>query len=229
MRGKLIVIEAGDGCGKETQANKLLERLGGEGYSVRKVSFPDYESQSSALVKMYLEGKFGDDPTAVNPYAASAFYAVDRYASFATDWGHFYRSGGTVLADRYSTSNMVHQAVKFSDATEKEQFLDWLWDLEFVKFALPVPDAVIFLDMPPEYSCRLLQNRAVKTGAQKDIHERNAVYLAKCYESYRLLSKKYGWRRINCISGGDNGTIRSVDDIHEEVYGIVTSIIGANK
>ena len=152
MNGKLIIIEAGDGSGKATQTEKLYSRLVGEGINVRKVTFPDYESNSSALIKMYLNGEFGSSPDSVNPYAASSFYAVDRYASYKQNWEDFYKQGGIIIADRYTPSHMVHQAVKILGQSEKEAFLDWLWDLEFEKFGLPIPDVVIFLDMPPMYS-----------------------------------------------------------------------------
>ena len=137
MTGKLIVIEAGDGCGKATQTAKLCRRLEQEGRRVRKVEFPDYQSQSSALIKMYLQGQFGQDVAAVNPYAASTFYAVDRFASYKTDWESFLKAGGIVVCDRYTTSNMVHQAVKLADAAARRSFLDWLWDFELSKWDCP--------------------------------------------------------------------------------------------
>ncbi|MDF2929520.1 MAG: hypothetical protein K0Q75_1758 [Anaerospora sp.] len=175
--GKLIIIEAGDGCGKATQTARLYERLTAEGYPVKKVEFPDYASPSSALIKMYLGGEFGTQPDAVNAYAASAFFAVDRFASYKTSWGEWYRQGGIILADRYTTSNMVHQAVKIADESAKDSFLDWLWDLEFVKFGLPVPNQVLFLDVPPDLSSRLLAERSVKAGDEPDIHERDMLLI----------------------------------------------------
>lgn len=225
MKGKLIIIEAGDGSGKATQAEKLYKRLKDDKRMVRKVSFPDYESHSSALIKMYLNGEFGDRPDAVNPYAASAFYAVDRYASYKKDWGNFYRQGGIIIADRYTTSNMVHQAVKFDVPEAQESFLDWLWDLEFNKFGLPVPDAVIFLDMPPEYSKMLREERAKQAGKGPDIHERDEQYLKDCYTAYCLVANKYQWHTVSCI---DHEKIKTVEEIHEELYRRILPLMSAN-
>ena len=221
MTGKLIIIEAGDGSGKATQTAKLYSRLAAEKFPVRQVSFPNYDSPSSALLKMYLQGQFGTEPDAVNAYAASAFFAVDRYASFKTDWGEWYSQGGIILADRYTTSNMVHQAVKITDQHERTAFLNWLWDLEFVKFGLPVPDLVLFLDVPPVCSAALLAGRDSKDGSgQKDIHEQDSEYLQRCYDSYRHVAELYGWRRIACM--GETG-LKSIDEIHEDVYQAVIS------
>ncbi|WP_312562224.1 thymidylate kinase [Anaerospora sp.] len=220
--GKLIIIEAGDGCGKATQTARLYERLTAEGYPVKKVEFPDYASPSSALIKMYLGGEFGTQPDAVNAYAASAFFAVDRFASYKTSWGEWYRQGGIILADRYTTSNMVHQAVKIADESAKDSFLDWLWDLEFVKFGLPVPNQVLFLDVPPDLSSRLLAERSVKAGDEPDIHERDMDYLARCYHSYRLLAARYGWQSIDCVSADG---LKSVDQIHQAIYHSVKTIL----
>lgn len=222
MTGKLIIIEAGDGCGKATQSEQLVKRLSLEHQHVRKIEFPNYQSQSSALIKMYLNGDFGQSAAAVNPYAASAFYAVDRYASFKQDWEEFYQQGGIVVCDRYTTSNMVHQAVKITDEGARAAFLDWLWDFEFGKFALPVPDAVIFLDMPPAFSRQLIQQRAQYTGIAVDIHERDEDYLARCYASYCEIAEKYQWRKVSCIA---NGSLKSVAEIHEEVYQIAAAVI----
>ncbi|MGI6114377.1 MAG: dTMP kinase [Mahellales bacterium] len=217
MRGKLIIIEAGDGSGKATQTLKLYERLCKEGYRVKKVEYPNYDSPSSALIKMYLKGEFGTDPDKVNPYAASAFYAVDRYASYIKEWKHFYDDGGIVLADRYTTSNMVHQAAKITDQDQRLRFLDWLWDFEFNLFKLPQPDCVIFLDVPPSVSSRLMASRANKfTGQEtKDIHESSLKHLQASYDNALMVAKRYGWIRINCVQ---NGRLKAVDEIHDEIY-----------
>lgn len=223
MAGKLIIIEAGDGCGKATQTAKLYERLQLEGRPVRQVSFPNYSSPSSALLKMYLQGQFGNDPEAVNAYAASTFFAVDRYASYKTDWGRWYQDGGIILADRYTTSNMVHQAVKIAEPAQRDAFLTWLWDLEFVKFGLPVPDMVLFLDVPPACSGMLLANRASKDNStSQDIHEQDLAYLARCYECYRLIASRYGWQRVACM---DDGKLKSIESIHEEIVQAVQGIL----
>lgn len=222
LPGKLIVIEAGDGCGKATQTARLYERLLRDNYSVRQVTFPDYNSPSSALIKMYLQGQFGTSPDAVNAYAASAFFAVDRYASFKTSWGEWYKQGGIVLADRYTTSNMVHQAVKIHDNLERKKFLDWLWDLEFIKFGLPVPDMVLFLDVPPAKSSTLLAGRNSKDSTGQDIHEQDSAYLEQCYDSYRLVAERYGWQRIDCMNGV---VLKTVEEIHNDIYRVLSPVI----
>ena len=175
MNGKLYVIEGVDGSGKATQTELLYQALLAEGKPVRKVSFPDYDSPSSSLIKMYLNGEFGTDPQSVNAFATSVFFAVDRFASFRKDWQEFYENGGIIIADRYVTSNLVHQAGKISDAAEKERYIQWLSDLEYNIFGLPKPDYVIFLDMPPAYSLKLRQQRnELKQGLTADIHKRRA-------------------------------------------------------
>ncbi len=218
MKGKLIIIEAGsDASGKATQTKKLFSRLKMDKYSIRKVEYPNYKSNSSALVKMYLNGEFGYKPDDVNAYAASTFFAVDRYASYMKEWKRFYENGGIVLADRYTTSNMVHQASKIDDESERNDYLDWLWDLEFNKLGLPIPDMVLFLDVPTVISSGLMQNRNNKItgGSKKDIHESDSEYLRKTYMNACKIADKYGWKRIGCIA--DN-CLRSIEDIHNEIY-----------
>ena len=217
MEGKVFVIEAGDGSGKATQTEKLYNRLASEKYQIKKIEFPNYNSNSSALIKMYLNGEFGDKPEDVNPFVASTFFAADRFASFNKEWKQFYLDGGLIIADRYTTSNMVHQASKIADHKDKEEFLQWLWDFEFVKFKLPVPNCVIFLDMPPEYSQQLMLNRNNKfTGdSQKDIHEKDDQYLIESYKTSCMVAEKYGWKKVRCIR---EGSLRSIEDIHEEIY-----------
>ena len=223
MKGKLIVIEAGDGCGKATQTKLLFDKLTINNYRVKKVEFPDYQSNSSALIKMYLNGEFGENPNDVNPYAASTFYAADRYASYKRVWEGFYQSGGIILADRYTTSNMVHQAAKIKNSVEREIYLKWLWDLEFVKFKLPVPDCVIFLDMHPKFSQILISNRSNKFGdTEKDIHERNYDYLVDSYNNATQIKVSNGWLMVDCVN---NGKLKSKEDIHLEIYDIVKKYI----
>ena len=222
MKGKLIIIEAGsDASGKATQAKRLYSRLRSDKYNIRKIEYPNYKSNSSALVKMYLNGEFGYKPEDVNAYAASTFFSVDRYASYMKEWKGFYEDGGIVLADRYTTSNMVHQASKIADEAERNSFLDWLWDLEFVKLGLPVPDLVIFLDVPPEISNNLItkRNNKITGGSKKDIHESDREYLMKTYLNACRVAEKYGWKRIECTY--DN-CLRSIEDIHNEIYEYVS-------
>lgn len=223
-KGKLIIIESGsDASGKATQSKKLYQRLLEEGKKVMKITFPDYESESSALVKMYLRGEFGKNPDDVSPYVASTFYAADRYASFKTKWEEFYRDGGIVISDRYTTSNMVHQAAKMKDE-EKEKFFTWLMDLEYDLYGIPTPDEVIFLDVDPLISQDLMKNRMNKiTGkSEKDIHESNEEYLIKSYNNSLKVAEKYGWNKVKCT---EDNKLRSIDEIHEEIYSKVMNII----
>ncbi|HHX96097.1 MAG TPA: thymidylate kinase [Clostridia bacterium] len=215
--GKLIVIEAPDGSGKKTQSELLVERLKKAAHPVKKVEFPNYKSPASALVKMYLQGDFGENPEAVNPYAASAFYAVDRFASFLQEWQEFYLKGYLIVADRYTTSNLIHQGVKFSSSEAREAFFTWVWDFEFKYLALPKPDLVFFLDMPPQYSQQLIARRKNKfTGkTQKDIHEINEIHLRQAYENACWLAEKYNWHKIACVK---EGVIKPVSTIHEQIY-----------
>jgi len=222
MQGKLIIIEAGDGSGKATQTQALYEHLAKEGRPVHRVEFPDYQAEGSMLVRMYLRGDFGDRAGDVNAYAASTFFAADRYASYRMKWQKYYEAGDIILADRYTTSNMVHQAVKMTDAAERESFLEWLWDYEFRKLGLPVPDLVVFLDMAPEVADRLIAARAAASGSGRDIHERDKDYLHRCHAAYLELAAKYGWARVQC---SEKGEPRRVEDIHEDVYGIVKQFL----
>ena len=223
-KGKLIIIEAGDGSGKATQTKALYEHLLRDGQQVHKVEFPDYEADGSMLVRMYLRGDFGGHAEDVNAYAASTFFAADRYASYRTKWQKYYEAGDIILADRYTTSNMVHQAVKLIDPAERETFLNWLWDYEFTKLGLPVPDLVLFLDMAPEVADRLIAARAKATGQGKDIHEKDKDYLHRCHAAYLELVGKYGWQKVKC---SQNGEPRPVEEIHADVYEIVKKKLGA--
>ena len=221
-KGKLIIIEAGDGSGKATQTRALYEHLLADGHRVHRIEFPDYEADSSMLVRMYLRGDFGGHAEDVNAFAASTFFAVDRYASFRMKWKKFYDAGDIILADRYTTSNMVHQAVKLTDAKERDEFLDWLWDLEFTKMGLPVPDRVVFLNMDPAIADRLIAARAQETGQAKDIHEKDSDYLHRCHQAYVALAQKYGWSQVKCDQAGQ---LRSIEAIHAEVYQAIREIL----
>lgn len=199
-KGRLLVLEGLDGSGKATQAKLLAAHLAGSGRRVMEVTFPDYESDSSALVKMYLSGQFGSRPDDVNPYAASSFYAVDRYASYKTKWGSFYEAGGIVIADRYTTSNAVHQTSKLP-AGERRAFLDWLFDYEYGKLGLPAPTRVLYLDMPTELTEQMMRRREQQTHTHADIHEQNDAYLRACRENAAFVVDYCGWRHIDCADG----------------------------
>lgn len=217
MKGKLFIIEGLDGSGKETQTKRLYERLRQEGQTIKKVEYPNYKSDSSALVKMYLNGDFGKNADDVSAYISSTFYAVDRYASYKTEWEDFYLDGGIILADRFTSSNMIHQASKIDDKEERQRFLNWLDDLEFNIYGLPRPDKIIFINMPPKYSSMLMAERDNKiTGkAQKDIHESNLKYLTKSYISAIEIAKAYGWPIIDCV---EDGKLLTIDAIHHKIY-----------
>lgn len=221
--GKLIVIEGTDSSGKETQTKKIYERLLNEGKNVRKISFPNYDSPACEPVKMYLAGKFGDNASKVNPYPVSAMYAIDRYASYKMDWGKFLEKDGIIITDRYTTSNMVHQASKIENSDEKKSYLNWLEDLEYNKMELPQPDMVIFLNMPTDMAVKLMAERKNKiTGKEeKDIHEKNRDYMKKSYENACEIARIYNWQEIKCV----DGKLKSIDEIGEEIYNLVTSIL----
>ncbi len=215
--GKLIVIEGTDGSGKSTQFKLMAERLESENIAFRRLVFPRYKEESSALIRMYLGGAFGSNPGDVNAYAASAFYAVDRYASYKQDWGQWYEEGGLVISDRYTTSNAVHQASK--EVGEKQaDFLKWLYEFEYDKLGLPRPDLVIYLDVPTDFTEKMMRSREAATNTHADIHEKDLAYLATCRETGRTAAQYYGWKVINCVR---DGQMRSIEDIHEEIYGLI--------
>lgn len=218
--GKLIVLEGLDGCGKSTQLELLPENLKKAGINCKKVSFPDYDNPSSTLVKMYLAGDFGKKPGDVNAYAASTFYCVDRYASFKANWGEFYNNGGTVVSGRYTTSNAVHQCSKLPE-NEWEAFLEWLYDFEYTKVAIPKPDKVIFLDMPIEVSQKLLSKRYEGDEAKKDIHEKDTEYLDRCRKAAIFTAKFSNWDIIPCAKDGEP---RTIDEIAQDVFAAVLEI-----
>lgn len=215
MEHKLIVFEGTDGSGKSTQFKLLCDRLEAAGKPFQKLIFPQYNEPSSALLKMYLGGEFGTHPSDVNPYAASAFYAVDRYASWKKVWGTAFENGTLTLADRYITSNAVHQASKLPSA-ERPAFWDWLFDFECDKLGLPRPSNVVFLDMPTDKTVRNLRSRETATHTHADIHEVDSAYLALCHETAVEAAAYYGWLRIDCTD--INGTIRTVEDLHGEIW-----------
>ncbi|WP_064579624.1 dTMP kinase [Streptobacillus moniliformis] len=222
--GKLIIIEGTDSSGKQTQTQKLYNRLVNNGINVKKISFPNYNSDASVLVKMYLSGKFGSKPTDVNAYTASTFYGIDRYASYKLEWEIEYLSDYVIISDRYTGSNMIHHGSKIDDEIEKEKYLNWLEDLEFNKFELPRPDLTIFLNVPIEYTFNLMKNRDNKfTGdSKKDIHERDEEYLKKSYYNALNIAREKNWKIINCVV--DNNML-SIDDIHELIYDEVKELL----
>lgn len=222
--GKLIVIEGTDSSGKETQTKRLFEKLEEQGLKVKKISFPNYDSPACEPVKMYLAGAFGEDAMKVNPYPVSTMYAIDRYASFKTDWEKFYNEDGVIVTDRYVTSNMVHQASKIKDLDEKKQYLNWLEDLEYEKMGIPRPDLVIFLNMPTEMAVKLMAERKNKiTGEEKkDIHERDREYLKESHANACNIANIYNWKEIKC---SDGERIKTIEEIGEEVFSLVEEVV----
>ena len=211
--GKLIVIEGTDGSGKSTQFRLLTERVAAEGRSFQKLVFPQYQEESSALIRMYLQGQFGSSPSDVNAYAASTFFAVDRYASYKKVWGSWYENGGLILSDRYTTSNAVHQASKEPEE-KRQEFLRWLYELEYDKLGLPRPDLTIYLDVPTDFTEKMMRRREADTNTTADIHEQDLDYLATCRKMGKTAAQFYGWTVIDCVR---DGKMRSIEDIHEEI------------
>ena len=235
----LIAIEGVDKSGKETQTALLLERLHAENKKARKIEFPNYPSEAAGAIRMYLNGEFGTNPDDVNPYAASVFFAVDRYASYKTDWGRFLDEGGIIIADRYTMSNMIHQGAKFSDASDRRKYIEWLTDLEFCKIGLPKPDIVIFLDLSMELRIKLLEKTIQNAPAQAalhpqqrggsdkhyhvgDIHERDLEYLHRSHVCAREVAALLGWKHIDV---GHGASLRPAQDIHSEIYAAIYPLL----
>jgi len=215
--GKLIVFEGIDGSGKSTQFQMMCERLSDEGRKFKRLVFPRYSEPSSALIKMYLGGDFGDNPDSVNAYAASSFYAVDRYASFIQDWCEYHKSGGLILTDRYTTSNALHQGAKIA-SDKRESFFKWLYEYEFSLLGLPSPNLVVFMDIDAESAATRLERRQTETGTDADIHEKDMNYLHNCAQSGRQAATQFGWHSISCLC---EGIERDPTEIHSEIYDLI--------
>ncbi len=212
----LICIEGSDASGKETQSKLLCQHFFGKGQKAQWITFPDYSSDSSFLVKMYLNGSFGDSPDAVNPKAASIFFACDRFASYNLKWKEAYQKKQIIVADRYVTSNAIHQASKIEDDSKRQAFLDWLFELEYGILGLPKPDLTIFLNVPFEVSNKLMKNRANKISGdeKKDIHESDVDYLRKTHQNALEIAKQLDWIQIDCT---ENNELKSVEQIQKEI------------
>lgn len=222
--GILIAVEGVDASGKQTQTELLYRHLTDKGIDVRRLSFPMYDSDSSAGVRMYLNGELSDNAEDITAYEASSLFAADRFLSYKSDWGKDYESGKLILCDRYVGSNMIHQACKLGDG-EKDKFLDWLDDFEYGIYSLPRPDVTLFLDMPPEKGRELIAARRnkINNSEQHDIHERDNDYLEKSYYNACAVADKFGWTRINCADGDK---IRTVEDIGREICAIADKVLG---
>lgn len=220
-KGKLVVFEGIDGSGKSAHYRRVCSRLEAEGINYNHIVFPRYDNESSALIRMYLNGDFGNKPNDVNAYAASTFYAVDRFAAYRSDWGKAYNSGEFILSDRYTTSNAVHQGAKLSD-NELPAFFEWLYDFEYIKLGLPKPDLVIYLDVDLETSLRRMKHRQEKTNTTADIHEKDVKYLQNCLRVADKAADYYNWKRIPFLK---NGFEREIDEKHEEIYAAIKSAL----
>ena len=221
MKKRLIAIDGLDASGKMTQTEMLKDLLAEKGIPYRYLSFPTYDSESSAHVNMYLKGRFGDDPEAVNAFAASSFFGADRFCSYMLDWKKDYDDGAIILANRYTSANAVHQLSKL-DESEYDSFLTWLTDYEYNKLGVPKPDAVVYLCLPPEISQKMIQHRCDETGAEKDIHESNKAHLENSYKAALYSAEKLGWIKIDCDK---NGEMRSREEIHKEIIEKLRDII----
>lgn len=217
MAGKFIVIEGLDGSGKATQSEILRKVFEERGEKVRKLTFPDYNNESSALVKMYLGGEFGDKPSDVNAYAAAAFYTVDRIASYLKFWKEDYENGTVIIADRYSTSNIIYQMSKLPE-NEWDSYIEFQEDFEYNKINVPKPDKIIYLDVEPDVSQKLLSGRYSGDESKKDLHEKNLSFLLECRKSALYAAEKLGWVRISCT---ENGEMRSIEDISKDILNVV--------
>lgn len=219
-KGKIIVLEGLDGCGKSTQLEMTAQFLAQTGVDFRAVSFPDYASDSGRIVSRYLAGEIPCEGER-GAYAASSFYAVDRYISFVTDWKKDYDRGSVILSGRYTTSNAIYQMTKIR-ADEREDYLRWLWEYEYNKLGLPAPELVIFLDMPVEFSQQLLAKRYEGDESKKDIHERSAAFQLACKECADFTAARCGWKRVECVSGD---RLRPAEDIQSEIRALIRELV----
>ena len=210
------VIEGLDGSGKSTQIQLLEDYLRAQGKDFLHIKLPDYDSPSSTLVNMYLAGEFGTDAADVNVFAASAFYAVDRYANFTLKWRKAYEQGTDILADRYTTSNAIYQLAKLPKS-EWDSYLDWLSDFEYNKLGIPAPDKVIYLNMPVEISQKLMSHRYAGDESKKDVHEKNVAFLNTCSQAALYTAKKWNWHIIDCAQAGQP---RSIEQIHADIVAL---------
>ena len=220
-KGKVIVLEGIDGSGKSAQYRRLCKRMENDGIDYNNIVFPRYDQDSSMLIRMYLGGEFGSHPADVNAYTASTFYAVDRFASYRQDWGEEYNKGGIFLADRYTTSNAVHQGSKLS-AEEQPEFFKWLSDLEYVKMGLPKPDLVIYLEVDIPTSLKRMQHRQEDTNTKADIHEKDIEYLRSCLNTAERAADYFGWKRIPFLK---DGVEREVDEKNAEIYELIRAYL----
>ena len=217
VKSMFIVLEGLDGCGKTTQTELICKRLEEDGIDFRKIKLPDYESESSILVRKYLSGDFGKNANDVNAYATSVLYAADRFASYTEKWKEDYLSGKLIFADRYTPANAIYQMTKLPDE-EWDEYLDWLFDFEYNKIGIPAPDKVIFLDMPVEVSQKLMTERYEGDENKKDVHEANVGFLNACRRAALYAAEKCGWYVVSCA---EDGKPIPIEVINNEVYSVL--------
>lgn len=226
--GKLIVIDGLDGSGKKTQVDILVSKLKQMGKNVHMIDFPDYDSESSAPVKMYLRGDIGHDPSKLNPYLCSLFYTVDRGIQFNKTMFNWYNEPDSILvANRYISANVIHQGAKIDSAEDKKKYFEWIYNLEIEKVGLPKDNITIILSLPVEVSQKLMDGRYKANGGSKDIHEADMAYLHKCYNTVdiavkHLSSLGYNWKKIDC---SENGDIRSKDSIEKDIWDNIKHLV----
>lgn len=209
--GKLYVLEGLDGSGKSTQFECLDKILGEKMIRHKAISFPDYCQPSSEPVKMYLGGQISQNADDVNAYAASSFYAVDRYISYKKFWEADYAAGKLILASRYVSSNAIYQMAKLP-RDKWDGYLDWLCNYEYELMELPRPDRVVFLDMDLNVSQKLLSSRYEGDNSKRDIHEVNIGYLSKCREAAYYSANKLGWDVLKCSDENEPYPVGMITD-----------------
>jgi len=221
--GYLIAFDGIDASGKTTQAKILEKKLRETGKEILYLTFPVYENESSSLVRLYLNGDLGKNPDDINAYAASSFFAADRYISYMNGWKEFYEKRNTVvLANRYTTANAIHQLSKFPE-NEWDKFLDWLYDYEFKKLNIPKPDLTVLFDMHPDVAIKLIEERAKKTQIPKDIHEADPEHLRKSYEAGLYAAEYLRWEKIVCYKKDEAGVLlpKTEEEISVDLFGLV--------
>lgn len=222
-KGRLIVLDGTDGSGKKTQTDLLLARLDKEGIEKEYADFPRYGKRSAVMVEDYLNGEFGK-ANEVNPYAASLFYAIDRFAA-GKDLLSSIDEGKIVVANRYVSSNMGHQGGKIQDEAERIKYFDWVENMEYNQLGIPRPDATILLYVPAKIAQGLVGKKEAREylkGKTYDIHEEDLNHLENAEKTYLEAAEKFGFKIISCV---ENGELLSREKIHEKVWEVVEKLI----
>lgn len=185
-------------------------------------SFPDYESESSSAVRMYLKGELGKDPCSLNPYMCSMFFTVDRAIQYMKNIKDILnKDDSIVVCDRYISANLIHQGAKIKDIEERHKFYDWCYEFETETIGLPREAVTIILSLPVEISQKLMSVRYNGDSSKKDIHENSIAYLKECYDTsmdvYKhLKSKGFAWEMVDC-KDKDTDSIKPIEVIHNEI------------